>query len=227
VTTHWQRGRADFLAGLAVVLPAIISILILRWLFVTTSTVTDTLLFFLPRTLTHAREGDGPVYWYWSLLALVLAIALIAAIGRAARNYAGRKLIEAIDRLVARVPLLNKIYGTIKQVNEAFSSTKKSSFKQVVLVEYPRPGVYSMGFLTSDTMPEPEARVGRPLDGVFIPTTPNPTSGFLIMVPDEQVIRLQISVADGIKYIISLGTLVPEHQAETARQSGVLPPATP
>lgn len=215
LVTHF---RANFLTGLAVVLPAVVSIAIFRWLFGTIANVTDLLLFFLPTGLTHQQAGNGPVYWYWSLAALALGILLVTFIGRAARNYIGRKLIEALDSLLQHVPVLNKVYGTVKQVNEAFSTSKKSSFKQVVLLEYPRRGLYSIGFLTSDAVPEPEAKLGRRLNGVFVPTTPNPTSGFLIMVPDEDVIRLNMSVAEGIKYIISLGAIVPLYHLPPALQ---------
>lgn len=224
MTEALQRWRANFVTGLLVVLPTVVSIAIVRWVFGTVSDVTDLLLFFLPRSLTHAEAGHGPILWYWSLLALVLGVLLVTLIGRATRNYIGRRLIRALDELMSRVPLLNKIYGTVKQVNEAFSTGKKSSFKQVVLVEYPRTGVYSIGFVTSDEHPQASARVGQPLLGVFIPTTPNPTSGFLVLLPPEQVIRLEMSVAEGIKYIISLGAVTPELRARALPESGTPAP---
>jgi uncharacterized membrane protein len=217
------RWRANFLTGLAVVLPAVISIAIFRWLFGTVSNVTDTLLFFVPRGWTHAADGQGSLWWYWSLLALVLGLVLVTVTGRFARNYIGRKAIRIVDQLMFRVPLLNKIYGTVKQVNEAFSTGKKSSFKQVVLVEYPRRGLYSIGFITSDEHPEASAKLGRKVLGVFVPTTPNPTGGFLLVVPETDVILLDMSVADGIKYIISLGAIVPHYPSAPA--AGSLPDA--
>lgn len=206
---HW---RANFLTGLVVILPAVVSIAVVRWVFGTVSNITDLLLFFLPTELTHGDDGRGPMHWYWSLLAFVVGVLLVTLVGRAARHYIGKKLIQAFDSWMSCVPLLNKVYGTVKQVNEAFSTTKKSSFKQVVLVEYPRRGVYSIGFVTSDEHQEASARLGLSLVGVFIPTTPNPTSGFLIVVPRDQVILLNMSVADGIKYVISLGTVVPDYR---------------
>jgi uncharacterized membrane protein len=221
------RWRANFLTGLAVVLPAVISLAIFRWLFGTVSNVTDTLLFFVPRAWTHASEGEGPLWWYWSLLALVLGLVLVTVIGRFARNYLGRQMIRTVDQLMFRVPLLNKIYGTVKQVNEAFSSGKKSSFKQVVLVEYPRHGLYSVGFITSDDHPEASARLGRKVVGVFVPTTPNPTGGFLLVVPETDVILLDMSVAEGIKYIISLGAIVPHYPAPSAAAELADPTAQP
>lgn len=207
-----SRWRADFLTGLAVVLPAVISLAIVRWLFGTVSNVTDLLLFFVPRHLTHQRNGEGDMYWYWSLAALLLAVLLVSLVGRGARFYVGRKLIRLVDNVLSRVPLLNKIYVTVKQVNEAFSSTKKSAFKQVVLFEYPRRGIYSVAFITSEEHPEASAKVGKKMVGVFVPTTPNPTSGFLLVVPENDVIPLEMSVADGIKYVISLGSVTPEYQ---------------
>lgn len=209
------RWRNNFFTGLAVVLPGLLSLLLLYWLFMNISSVTDVLLVFLPKTVTHANEGDGPVLWYFSLLGLAMAVLLICAIGNMTRIYIGQKIIQATDLLLLRTPLINKIYSTIKQVNEAFNSGNKSSFKQVVLIEYPRAGVYSMGFLTSDELRALSAdkpHLPSNLVSVFIPTTPNPTSGFLVLVPAETVTKLDLSVADGIKFIISLGAIAPEQQ---------------
>ena len=122
-----------------------------------------------------------------------------------------------------RVPVLNKIYGMIKQVDAAFSSNKKSSFKTVVLVEYPREGIYSVGFITSEEADEIEMKTGKKCVRVFIPTTPIPTGGFLIVVPEEKVIRLDMSVADGFKYIISLGALSQEYTTAEKSSSSSSP----
>src|SRR5260221_10546827 len=133
---HFARWQANFFAGLAVVLPAVISIAVLVWLFGTVANITDTLLFFVPRRLTHRLDGQGPIYWYWSLAALALAIVLIVFIGGVGRNYFGKQMIQVGGHLLLQIPLLNKIFGAIKQVNEAFSFSHKSSFKQVLLVEF-------------------------------------------------------------------------------------------
>jgi uncharacterized membrane protein len=205
----FARWRANFLTGLAVVLPAVISLAVVKWLFGTIASITDLLLFFLPQTLTHQDAGRGPMYWYWSLAALLLAVLLITAIGRLARNYVGKKMIEWVEAAMLRIPLFNKIYGAIKQINEAFSSGGKNSFKTVVLVEFPRAGIYSIGFLTSEDHAEVQAKTRGKVVCVFVPTTPNPTSGFLILVPEDQVTRLDMSVAEAIKYIVSLGAIAP------------------
>jgi uncharacterized membrane protein len=205
----FARWQANFWAGLAIVLPAVISIAVLRWLFGTIANITDTLLIFLPTKLTHHDGGNGAMYWYWSLVALVLAIFLIGTVGLLARNYFGRKIIEWVDSALLRIPLLNKIYGATKQVNDAFSATNKTAFRTVVLVEFPHPGVHSIGFITSDQQEEVEARTGQKVVCVFVPATPNPTSGFLLMVPEAKVIKLEMSVPDAIKYVISLGAILP------------------
>src|SRR5690348_3250607 len=150
----------------------------LAWLFGTVANSTDTLLLFLPRGLTHRDQGNGTMYWYWSVVALILAVFLIGFVGLLARNYFGKRLIEWVDSALLRVPLLNKIYGATKQVNDAFSSSNKTAFRTVVLVEYPRAGVYAMGFITSEPNPELQARTNEKVIGVFVPTTPNPTGGF-------------------------------------------------
>jgi uncharacterized membrane protein len=214
VLTTW---RGNFLTGLAVLLPAVITLAIIKWLFGTIASLTDLLLFFVPKTLTHEDGGRGPMFWYWSLAALVLAVLLVALAGWLARYYVGKQMLFWLDSTMLRVPLLNKIYGTIKQVNEAFSSGKKTSFKTVVLVEFPRAGMYSIGFLTSEQHDEVQRKTREKVVCVFVPTTPNPTSGFLVLVPEDKVTKLDMSVAEGIKYIISLGSIAPEYTPPAAR----------
>jgi uncharacterized membrane protein len=212
--SFFKQGRANFFAGLALVLPSVISVAVLVWIFHNVSNLTDTLLFFLPASLTHEalpNGEEGPIHWYWSMVALALAILLVCLAGRYGRNYFGRKMIEWIDGTIMRVPLMNKIYGTVKQVNASFSSNK-SSFKQVVLVTFPHPRSRAVGFVTG----EQKGLGPEKLISVFIPTTPNPTSGFLVLVPESEIINLEMSVADGIKFIISLGALMPEHPEQAS-----------
>ncbi|HEY2328328.1 MAG TPA: DUF502 domain-containing protein [Verrucomicrobiae bacterium] len=207
--TFFARWRASFLTGLVVTLPAIVSIAAVMWIFKTISNLTDLLLFFLPKTITHADGGRGDMYWYWSLLALLLAAVMISVVGVLARNYFGKRIIEWLDTAMMNVPLFNKFYGAIKQVNEAFAGNK-NSFKTVVLVEFPREGMYSVGFITSEQHAEMQQKTKEKVVCVFIPTTPNPTSGFLVLVPEDKVTKLDMSVAEGIKYIVSLGSISPE-----------------
>jgi len=150
------------------------------------------------------------MFWYWSLLALVLAAALITGVGVAAQYYIGRRMLEWLDTAMMNVPLMNKFYGAIKQVNDAFAGNRHS-FKTVVLVEFPREGMHSIGFLTSEQRDEVQQKTPGNVVCVFVPTTPNPTSGFLILVPEEKVTRLDMSVTEAIKYIVSLGSVSPEY----------------
>ena len=207
----FARWQANFWAGLVIVLPAVISIAVLRWLFGTVANITDTLLIFVPERFIHHDQGNGPMYWYWSLVALALAVFLIGTVGLLARNYFGKRIIEWVDSSLMRIPLLNKIYSATKQVNDAFSATNKTAFRTVVLVEFPHAGVHSIGFITSEQQEEVRLKTGRKVVCVFVPATPNPTSGFLLMVPEEKVIKLDMSVPDAIKYVISLGAILPDY----------------
>jgi uncharacterized membrane protein len=209
----FARWRASFFTGLAVVLPGVVTLAVVKWFFGTVSSFTDLLLFFLPTTITHENAGAGPMHWYWSLLALTVAVGIVSTIGGMTRYYFGKRMIAWADSVMLRVPVLNKIYGTIKQVDQAFTSGKKSSFKTVVLVEYPREGIYSVGFITSERADEVEHKTGKKCACIFIPTTPIPTGGFLIIVPEEKIIKLEMSVADGLKYIVSFGALANESAA--------------
>jgi len=220
----FARWRSSFLTGLAVTLPALLTLAAVKWLITSISSVTDVLLFFLPKSLTHEslvypHDGMGPMYGYWSLVALVLAVVLISVVGVLARYYIGKKIIDWTDRVLRRVPFLNKIYAAIKQVNDAFSGNKHS-FKTVVLVEFPGPGNYSVGFITNEQQGEIQEAAGKNLVSVFIPTTPNPTSGFLILVPGEKLIKLKMSVAEAIKYIVSLGAISQETSPAVGAKRG-------
>jgi uncharacterized membrane protein len=219
---YLKRWRRNFFAGLAIVMPAVISIAVVVWFFQNVSNVTDKMLFFVPNSWIRPKllnGGLGEIYWYWSWIALAWAVFLVCLIGRYGRNYLGRKTIEWIDHAIMRVPLMNKIYGTVKQVNESFSSNK-SSFKQVVLVTFPHSRSRSVGFVTGEQL----GLGGEKLISVFIPTTPNPTSGFLVLVPESEIIKLEMSVAEGIKFIISLGALSPDHAGHPLAAA---PPAAP
>jgi uncharacterized membrane protein len=223
--SHLVRWRANFFTGLAIVLPGAVSVFIVYEVLTFIFGKTDALLLFLPYSWTHEKLPNGafgPVDWYWSWIALLLTIVLICLIGRYGRNYFGRKTIQWTDHAMMRVPLLNKIYGTVKQVNESFQSNK-SSFKQVVLVSFPHARSRSLAFVTG----EQKSLGPEKLISVFIPTTPNPTSGFLLLVPESEIIKLDISVADGIKFIISLGAISPDYAGHAISVLPAPPPPPP
>ncbi|HEX7706235.1 MAG TPA: DUF502 domain-containing protein [Thermoanaerobaculia bacterium] len=205
-----SRLRTNFFAGLAVVLPAVISIAVVVWLFGTVANITDKLLFAVPRHWKYIGGTRGEIHWYWSLAALVLAILLVALVGRLTRHYLGRRMIRGGEKLLLRVPLLNTIYSTVKQVEQAFSGNR-SSFKKAVLIQFPRPGLYSIAFITSDQRNEVQFKTPDRVQSVFVPTTPNPTTGFLVFAPESELIELDMSVPDAIRSIISLGAVSPEY----------------
>src|SRR5271155_1533338 len=123
--TYLKRWRATFFAGLAIVLPGVISFAFVVWIFQNVSNVTDKTLFFLPKSWIRPRLPDGTlgeIRWYWSAVALLWATFLVCLVGRYGGNYLGRKTIEWLDGAIMRVPLMNKIYGTVKQVNQSFTN---------------------------------------------------------------------------------------------------------
>ena len=209
------RTRRNFFTGLAVVLPVIISIGVALWLFNQAVAVSDILLFpfrFIPGIELSDIWKDGKpgsdLYFEWKVGAILEAVVLTGLLGFLTRYYIGKKLVQLMDYVLLNVPLLGKIYGTVKQVNQAFTSEKKSSFQQVIMVEFPRKGLYSVGFLTAEQVKTDE---GESIISIFVPTTPNPTTGFLLVLPESKVVKLDMSVADGFKYIVSLGAVPPEN----------------
>jgi uncharacterized membrane protein len=211
------NGRSDFLAGLAVVLPVAVSIAVVIWLFGIVSHFTDALLLLVPEV--WIRNGDEPLHLYSRVFALLVAMLLIVLVGRLGRFSFGKKLIQGVDGLLMRVPLLNRMYTALKQIHEAFTSSKAASFKQVVLVEFPRPGLYSIGFITGAENVEVQSKTQKRLLGVFVPTPPL-TSGSIVLVPEGDVVKLEMSVADGIKFIMSLGSVSPAYLSREGVYTG-------
>lgn len=199
-------------------LPVIISIGIALWLFNKAVDVSDILLYpfrfipgLSPSDIWKDATAESPgteLFWWWEVIAIFEAVIFTGLLGFITRYYIGKKIVQLVDYTMLQVPLLGKIYGTIKQVNEAFTSEKKSSFKQVVMVEFPRKGLYSVGFVTAEQV---KTDSGESIISIFVPTTPNPTTGFLLVLPESKVVLLDMSVADGIKYIVSLGAVSPEN----------------
>ncbi|GMQ90129.1 MAG: DUF502 domain-containing protein [Gammaproteobacteria bacterium] len=154
---------------------------------------------------------------------VLLTIVILLVTGVVAANLIGRKLVQLGERLLARIPLVRSIYSGVKQVMETMFSDSGKSFRSVVLIEYPRKEIWTLAFLTGDRgTSEVENKTGKPLSHVFVPTTPNPTSGFFLMVPTDDVVVLDLSVDEGLKMIISAGVVVPPEKKEElmARRSG-------
>ena len=140
------------------------------------------------------------------VLALLLMLLIV---GFFAAGFIGRMVFRLGESLIDRVPVVRSVYGALKQIFETVFADSSSSFREVVLVEYPRQGLWAVGFITGRTRGEVRERIDRDLANVFLPTTPNPTSGFLLFVPREDLVHLEMSVEDGIKMVISAGIVTP------------------
>ncbi len=138
-------------------------------------------------------------------LSLLATILLILLIGIFARIAIGRKTVDIFEKTLLRIPIIRGIYLIIKQTSEAFLTPQESEFKRVVLIEFPKKGTYALGFTTGITVGEIQDKTAEKVINVFVPTTPNPTSGFLVMVPEKSVVQLDMSVQDALKFVISGG----------------------
>ncbi len=165
----------------------------------------DTFFFFVPEDLRKLPSLD----LLFNILATLIVVILLTALGYVSRYVLGRYFGNLAERFIQRVPGVGNVYNTVKQIVSTFSSQHRQLFSRVVLVEFPRPGVYSIGFLTNRSQGEIQAKVGSELWTVFVPTSPNPTSGFLLLLPRSQITELDMSVGDGMKMIISGGAVVP------------------
>ena len=135
-------------------------------------------------------------------------------LGYGSKLFIGRWILNRFEHLLDRVPFINTVYRTVKQIVDTFSKQQKAVFQEAVLLEYPRKRCYVLGFLTSEAKGETQKVTGEEILNIFVPTTPNPTSGFLLMVPKEDITRLNMSVTDGMKLIISGGAVVPPESDE-------------
>lgn len=189
-----------FLSGLFTLLPIILTLslfstsfkLLKSWLEPIQYAMTGTFL----DTIPHAE--------------FIIAIATILLIGTILRIFLFRSIVHGFERALARIPLIRPIYTGLKQLVNAFSLQDQASFKQVVIVEFPRKGIYSIGFMTSELPTEFMPHAAETYVNVFIPTTPNPTSGFLIMLPQQDIAVLNINRQEAMALIISGGLIVPE-----------------
>jgi uncharacterized membrane protein len=147
-------------------------------------------------------------------LGLIALFFVILALGVVAGNVFGKQLIVMWERFLKRIPLINKVYVATYQISQAFlGKPDRRLFSKVVLVEFPKEGCYAVGFVTATVTGEIGEKTPCKLCSVFVPTTPNPTSGFLILEPEERIIVLDMSVEDAIKFVISAGSIVPPHEA--------------
>lgn len=194
--------RKYLFAGLLVWLPLGVTVLVIKALI----DLMDRVLVFIP----DAWHPEALLGFRIPGLGVVLSLIVLFITGIIAANLFGKRVVTAWESLLARIPLVNTIYSAVKQVAETIFADKGKSFRKVLLIEYPRKGLWAIAFYTGSAVGEIQERTSREVVNVFIPTTPNPTSGFLIMVPREEIIELDMPVDEGIKLIMSLGVIIPE-----------------
>ena len=193
--------RRYLMAGLLVWVPILVTVLVVRFIL----DLMDRTLLLLPPS---ARPGLVFGVHIPGLGAL-LAILLLIFTGMLVSNIIGRNLVALWEDLLNRIPFVRALYSGVKSFSTTILSNQGNSFKKVMLIEYPRQGIWSIGFQTAGDLPLISVHTGEPLVCVFIPTTPNPTSGFIVMVPRSQAIELQMTVDAAMKMIVTLGVVVP------------------
>lgn len=205
-----QDLKNDLIAGLLVVIPLATTI----WLTITIATWVINFLTQIPKQL-NPFDGLNPILVNILNLLVGLAVPLLSIliIGLMARNIAGRWLLDVGERLLQAIPLAGQVYKTLKQLLETLLKDSNGKFRRVVLVEYPRPGIWAIGFATGSITTEIQNQLSRPVISLFIPTTPNPTTGWYAVVPEAEVISLEMSVEDAFKIIISGGIVAPNAQS--------------
>jgi len=143
----------------------------------------------------------------------VLAISVLLLTGILAANLFGRRFVDMWERALSKIPLVRSIYSGVKQISNTIFDPSGKSFRKVIMLQYPRKGLWSIGFLTNDNLGGALTAIDGDLVSVFIPTTPNPTSGFIIMTRSDEITELGMSVEEGFKFIISMGVIIPDGPA--------------
>jgi uncharacterized membrane protein len=200
---NWLKSiiRGYFLAGLLVILPLGAVIFVI-----------SAILRLMDRALGVIPQKFQPeAYLPFKIpgLGLALFIALVLVTGVLVKNYIGRRVVDFGEYMVSKIPLVRPLYGAVKQLILAIFGDAHDAFKRVVLVEYPRKGVYSLAFVTAQTSGEIREQMGAEMLSIFLPTTPNPTSGFFLVLPEEDTIPLSMSVEEAFKLLISGGVVEP------------------
>lgn len=142
-------------------------------------------------------------------IGVVLTVAIVLAVGLATHNFVGRKLVAIWERILQKIPFVRSVYSSVKQVSDTVLSPNGQAFRQAVLIEFPRPECWTIGFVVGSPGPEVEMLLRNGPQTIFVPTAPNPTSGYLIMLPPAQIHGLDMSVDEALKFIISLGVMIP------------------
>ena len=186
-----------FITGLAVIVPIGLTLYILVFLINTM----DSLLKVIP----VEYQPEAWLGFHIPGLGVIVTVLLILICGLIAKSYFGYKVVSSGENLVDKVPFVRTIYQSIKQVSDSMFSDRRSGFKKVVLVEFPRKGIYTVGFVTGTPGQEILSKTGQKCVSVFLPTTPNPTSGYLVIMSEDELMQVDISVEEALTYIISVG----------------------
>jgi len=201
--------RNNFIAGLLVILPAVLTVWILRVVVgrLNAMMLEPIVKFFRP-------------YLHYSILVIAAKMAVflvfftvVALLGAATKYIVTHRIIRVTEKLFLKVPMLNKIYSVIKDMSNVFLGQNQQFFRKVVLLEYPRKGLYSIGFITAIAGGEVQEKTKEEVVNVFIPTTPNPTSGVFLLVPKTEITPLTMTVEEGLKLVISGGAVMPQYKS--------------
>lgn len=198
----FARFRRYFLAGILVTSPILITAYV-TWLIVTF--VDTQVAGILPESLDFTTKLPHQIPG----IGLIISIITITFIGAITPGFIGRTLLKAGERILNKMPVVRSIYGAIKQIMETVMSTNSDSFREVVLVEYPRKGIWVIGFVTGETKGEVQSLTKDKVINIFVPTTPNPTSGFLLFIPQKDLVYMDMKVEDAVKMVISGGIVTP------------------
>ena len=195
-----------FVTGLVVLLPLGVTFIVIKFLLEKIGQPASTLFFGSWSSLLDKQ-------WFEiiaSILSIFIVIAIITIFGWLSKFFLGKSVLKFTEGLIQNVPFINTIYNTVKQIVDTLGKNKQAVFQKAVLVHFPNETMYSIGFLTNRSVGETQEKTKETVCNVFVPTTPNPTSGFLIMVPEDKLVVLDMSVGDAIKLIISGGAVMPE-----------------
>lgn len=202
------RLRAYFFAGILVTAPVSITFYI-AWQFIK----------FMDNQVTPLIPPEiNPQYLGFPGFGLIAVVVGLTLIGMLTAGFVGRILVKLYDLILQRMPVLSGIYSAVKQIFETMLAQKTNAFREVALIEYPRQGIWTMAFITGSTAGEIGGMFKEDMVNVFVPTTPNPTSGFLLFLPRADVHVLDMNVEEGLKMVISTGILVPPHRAAQPQQ---------
>ena len=200
---HPARQLRNYLiAGLLIWIPVMVTVWVIKFL----SGILDQSLVLLP----PSWRPEALVGQYVPGVGVVLSFVLLVVTGLVVRNLFGGQIVEGFENLVRRIPVIGAVYGGAKTFSETVLTDKGKSFKQVVMVEFPRRGIFSVGFITSEELEEVQAKTAQDVVCVFVPTTPNPTTGFLVAIPRDEIVPLDMSVDEAFRMLLTLGVVVPK-----------------